>query len=226
MAKINVPLLAAITIGIVLIAAMYLTYILVMSPFYTLESFEIKKTNKRLEVRGVNLTSGEPGWSTFNPTAGTVGGMQTVRRPDFNISLAISLKIGYGSPCKEVNVTVYCDHEVLLSRTLNESSPISNWNLTKEFPMGMWRLGLEKPLEIGHHIWIEFENFDANEVRVDITYEGFGYYRVGTMLNFFIIMIGIVILVGSVLHTIYLTYRGHLKKKIREVALESEKAHN
>jgi len=215
------PIIVVMAIGVALIVFMYLAYVYVIPPFYTLNSYEIKRAGRRLEVGGANLTTHEPGLLIFpNITLGVVRDQLVVRKADFNISLKLSIKIAYGSPGKEVNVTVYCDHEILLQKTVNESVSISDIRLTKQFPLGLWKLGLENPQLNGYTVWLQLENPNPENVKVDVKYEGEAYYREGSLMNFLIVLIGFILVGGSILQSLYTIHRKRVEERLRKIAKE------
>lgn len=194
-------ILVLFIIGIFLILFSYLSYALIIPPFYELKSRDFAGSFSK------SIDPGEKNAILIWPTNVT-----EVLKFDVSFSMNVSYIKSIPEP---INVTVYVGYEPFYHNGNIKS--IENLTLSETFDRySGWTFGLETPLHHGPDIFIRIENVGTMRTSISGDYTGLGYYREGSFVNFILFFLGIMMALGSTLHSLTRFTQARLEKRIRE----------
>lgn len=202
-----------IIIGIVLLIVPYAAYVFVIPPLYTPKSGTIEQSVGTKNIVAQNET-------ILWPLNKTVSGTKTTVRPDLNFTLKLTIKSLTTNAI--VNMTVYAADVAIYQFSLSNQTSLNVTSLSlnetfSRFP-GVWRLGLEIPFEHGYDVYVKLVNVGNVTARISYTFSGSVGYAESLIVNFAMFVFGGIILVGSVVHTLWVANQRRLEEKVREAA--------
>jgi len=218
--KISIGTIIAILIGIILIIASYLIYIFAVPPFYTIETTTTNPESKTLDIP----PQSEVKIWLLNKTVETE---EIICKPDINYSftLKVTSLSTRTTPKIPVNVTVFVAGSQIYSASVSDENDFKfqkSFNGSLPLFPGVWRFGLEIPLEHGYEIYAKITNNSNETARVNIRVtSGEVAYRVSNNACLFIFVFGVIIMSLSIVHAAYSFYTRSLEEKVKK-ALEEE----
>jgi len=217
--KLNMWMLVPITLGIIFTILPYIAYVFVIPPFYTIDS-----CNTDSLAGNIYLNPGDE--IILWPLNKTVEGKQKICRPDINYTLTFTLQSLIASGATQrmpINVTIFAAGVAVYQTSLSDQN---NYRVTESingtlprFP-GVWRFGLERPLEHGYDIYIKIINSGDEEARISFKFSGNVAYRQSMYVNVILFVFGIIILIGSIIQILYSIHQRKIEEKLRKMVSE------
>lgn len=187
-------ILVPLIIGGFLIGLVYTAYFFVLPPFYSLHSVEYSISTS------FPLDSAEEEDIWILPGPRDTAYPKVCLTEDVTFDLNISLLSDNDQP---LEVRVYPVGNRQFSEVGNNISRVLSQPLPSNFPRfpGLW-LSRSEPPRDGLVLVMTIENLGQESTTVSVDYSVVGYYRLGTLANFVIVVIGILFIGFTVFITL------------------------